>query len=687
MSGIAGIIYLNQQDLSTTQLLKMKHKLIHRGIDGINLYLHKNIGLLHLMLHVTPESIGEQQPFTSKAQNTITADARIDNRNELIEELSLKPTYSEYITDSEIILAAYEYWQDDCLYHLIGDFAFAIWDEKKQQLFCGRDHMGVRPFYYYHKEGEVFAFASEIKALLALDFVPHDINYDKVAKYLSWLSDNVSYTEETFYENIVTIQPAFTLKVDKHGIKKRFCWDFNLSRFNYLTTKQDFIEAFKKLFVEAVKRRVNSAYKIASHLSGGLDSSSIVCVAGTLMSETLITLHDVTGFDSTDETFFAKTVIKNRNLKHFWVKPIETFWTALKKINVIFDRPEHFNIASQRQLAQAEIISTEKCRILLSGHDGDTVLSYGTKILTKHLREKKWNKFNKKLEMYVKNADFSYNIPTWNQLSFSAQKKIIGVAFVERLIIEYLKNYDFKSFLILINNVKSFCGITYSDFLESIGKKALNKIWNREKLNKSIILGGKLIGKQNIASQNKLLLSGLTPQQEAHFYNIYSSGIIDINEQFNHIGAYYSFEPRYPFLDKHLIELCLTIPPEYNFGEGKLRDILRESMKDYLPEEVYQRTTKIDLSDYVYQVFTKKIDFLKYCQHSIGCSDWINFKNVKNTYLRMINEDNLEKKYHLMWKICRIPYLITWLSQIKQNNDEQKETVPKTTAHSVRKSE
>ena len=68
-------------------------------------------------------------------------------------------------------------------------------------------------------------------------------------------------------------------------------------------------------------------------------------------------------------------------------------------------------------------------------------------------------------------------------------------------------------------------------------------------------------------------------------------------------------------------------------------------MKDYLPEEVYQRTTKGDLSDYVYQVFTKKIDFLKYCQHSIGYSDWINFKNVKNTYLHIINEDNLEKKY------------------------------------------
>ena len=124
------------------------------------------IGLGHRMLWTTPGSLNEKLPLSNASGDLIiTADARIDNRDELIEALDLNGRLRQTITDSELILAAFERWGEGCPERLLGDFSFAIWDRQKNRLFCARDHMGVKPFYYY-LSNKVIVFASEIKALL-----------------------------------------------------------------------------------------------------------------------------------------------------------------------------------------------------------------------------------------------------------------------------------------------------------------------------------------------------------------------------------------------------------------------------------------------------------------------------------------------------------------------------------------
>ena len=176
MSGIAGIYYLDGRPVEGMDVQRMIDSIAHRGPDGCGVWTDGSVGLGHRMLWTTPESLHEKLPLTNKSGDlTITADARIDNRDELISALNFNGRPRETITDSEIILAAYEKWGEKCPEELLGDFSFAIWDKRKQIVFCGRDHFGVKPF-YYHLSEKIFTYASEIKAMLCLQHVPRRLN-------------------------------------------------------------------------------------------------------------------------------------------------------------------------------------------------------------------------------------------------------------------------------------------------------------------------------------------------------------------------------------------------------------------------------------------------------------------------------------------------------------------------------
>jgi asparagine synthase (glutamine-hydrolysing) len=156
MSAICGICYPKGKAVSLARLEKMMHSMRHRGPDRCNAFVQGNIGLGQAMLCSTPESLNENQPYTD-GHLTIVADARIDNRDQLLRTLEL----SHDTPDSKIILSAYRCWEEHCPEELLGDYAFAIWDENKGRLFCARDHMGVRPLYYYRSLDhgqETFAF-------------------------------------------------------------------------------------------------------------------------------------------------------------------------------------------------------------------------------------------------------------------------------------------------------------------------------------------------------------------------------------------------------------------------------------------------------------------------------------------------------------------------------------------------
>src|SRR5262245_10430097 len=184
MSAIVGIYFMDGRAADHNTINQMLERVKHRGPDRAGVWCESSVGLGHRMLLTTSESLHEKAPLVSKSGDiALTADARIDNRDELINALGLGQSPSREMSDSELIVAAYERWGERCPERLLGDFAFAIFDKRRRSLFCARDHFGVKPFYYYYS-GRAFVFASEIKAIFSLREVPQQVNEPRIADYL-----------------------------------------------------------------------------------------------------------------------------------------------------------------------------------------------------------------------------------------------------------------------------------------------------------------------------------------------------------------------------------------------------------------------------------------------------------------------------------------------------------------------
>ena len=380
MSGIVGIYYTEGRPVTREQLGSMLDAIAHRGSDGADLWHRGNIGLGHRLLWTTPESLLESLPWCDRTTDmTITADARIDNRDELISLLDLKHLPAEKITDSKLILEAYHKWGVDCPHKLLGDFAFAIWDGKQQQLFCARDPMGIKPFYYYYTHN-LFAFASEIKALFCLNEVKRELNELRIAYQLAgFLEDR----EITFYQDIYRLKAAHSLTIDKQKKQYRRYWAFDIDRRVKLSSDREYAEAFKELFTESVRCRLRSAFPVGSTLSGGLDSSSITCTARNLLSETDQQLHTFSAIfpnlpqsdlRAIDERHYMNAVksaggIQARDIRADLLDPLLNWlWQEEEPILSpnIYIHEGMYNCAKQQGV-----------RVFLDGVDGDTTVSHG----------------------------------------------------------------------------------------------------------------------------------------------------------------------------------------------------------------------------------------------------------------------------------------------------------------------
>ena len=278
MSAIVGYVGLDGRLTVREEISRMAEALSHRGPDGRATWNEGIAGLGHCMLHTTPESLRERLPL-ARGNLVITADARIDNREELFSSLRLVRTKPELITDSELILSAYRAWGEDCAQRLLGDFAFAIWDSSKRQLFCARDHFGVKPLYYYHQSRQRFVFASEIKGILCLPDIPEQINDAKIADYILETFENNS---DTFYAHVNRLPPGSMMVISEDGVRQSTYWSLGPEREIRMKSDAEYAEAFRSIFFDAVNCRLRSAFPLGTMLSGGLDSSSIACVAHEL---------------------------------------------------------------------------------------------------------------------------------------------------------------------------------------------------------------------------------------------------------------------------------------------------------------------------------------------------------------------------------------------------------------------
>lgn len=566
MSAISGIYYREDRPVNRADLVRMVGLLTHRGIDGSGVWHAGSVGLGHRMLWTTPESLHEHMPLANQPGDLVlTADARIDNRDELIATLGLKTYPSEAIGDGALILAAYERWGERCPEKLLGDFAFAIWDGRKQVLFCARDPLGVKPFYYYHSD-RVVAFASEIKALFCLAAVPHQLNEQAVAYYLTRVFED---RELTFYQNIWRLPAAHSLTIDRQAIHRRCYFALDPTREVRLGSDQEYAEAFRDLFSAAVHCRLRSAFPVGATLSGGLDSSAIVCTArNVLAGRTDQSLHsfsaifpDMPAKDlrKLDERRYVAAVVETGGVDAHYVHA-DTLSPLIDLDRVLWHQDEAINAPNlYMHWGLYSAAHQQGVRVFLDGLDGDTTVSHGWTYLAELLWRGRWRTLATEVTAVARRYP-----------AYSPQR--IGWEFGLRPLIP--------------PQVLQFGAMMRGRTQPVWGADtAINPVFARR------------IGLETrVRDLQQHAMRTTHTARDAHWQGLTAPLIPYTLELADKAAAAFALETRYPFFDRRLVEFCLALPPEQKLHQGWTRTVMRRALDGILPPEVQWRTTKANLS-------------------------------------------------------------------------------------------
>jgi asparagine synthase (glutamine-hydrolysing) len=299
MSAIFGLIHLDDQPVVQSDLERTSAALAHHGADG-GAWTRGPVGLGMRLRQCTPEDQFERQPLVrADGALILVSDARIDNRDELIPQLPVTNyPFPSQITDSELILCAYEKWGEACVNHLVGVFAFAIWEARSQRLFLARSPIEA-PMLCYYAAPRVFAFASMPSGLFALPFVPRALDEERLADLLVQTGSEPRFT---FYRDIFRLPIGHALTIGRDGMNLRRYWQPDLKREIRLPRDEDYLAAFDDLLERVVRDQLRSQTPVGVMMSGGLDSSTVAATAARLLAprgERLAAFTEVprSGFD------------------------------------------------------------------------------------------------------------------------------------------------------------------------------------------------------------------------------------------------------------------------------------------------------------------------------------------------------------------------------------------------------
>jgi asparagine synthase (glutamine-hydrolysing) len=558
MSGIAGIYNLDGRPVDSAVLSGMARAMAHRGPDGAGQYADGPVGLCQRMLHTTPESIRETQPLLDETRALcLVFDGRIDNREELRTALEGKGATLRDDTDAELVLRAYDYWGEECPKKLLGDFAFAVWDRRKRNLFCARDPLGMKPF-YYHCDGRTFLFASEMQPLFEEPALHRKPNLILIGLFLCGRFDE---REETLYQGVYRLLPAHTLTIRQGSLRSAQYWDVNPQHTIRYRTDAEYAEHFLSLFQEAVRCRLRSHGPVAALLSGGLDSSSIVCTAQKLYNDRLAP-H--TGFETfsnvfdelpCDERSYIEEVRRQWDIKTNFFPyerdpscvrlnqtaryPDVLFETTLFMLAPLFDMMRHRGV-----------------KVVLDGIGGDELLAAGFGHLTDLLRQGHLRELGGQVRCDARNYRIS---PASLSMKYCLKPSVPRP--LKAAIKGLIRPFRRTSF-----------SLVPPEFLKRTGLE------------------------QRLRSTPCLTRFGTCSQQEIYNGLYFGWNPIVSAEKSSLYTARFSLETRRPFFDRRLVDFLLAIPGRQRWRGDQPKLVLREAMDGILPEAIRRRKTKAEFS-------------------------------------------------------------------------------------------
>jgi asparagine synthase (glutamine-hydrolysing) len=560
MSAVCAIVRLDGRVADQAELAPTLVRLEARGPDATRSAAAGPAALGCALLATTPEALAEQLPLEHGGSGCIiTADARLDNRPELMAALEMNDP-QRIVGDGELILRAYLKWGLDCPQHLLGDFAFALWDPRHRRLLCVRDQLGMRQLLYHHQPDSLFACATEAEALLAHPDVPERINEGRIADFLE---DLEAYDlASTFYRDILRLPPAHAMVVGADGgLRMWRYWEPEPPTRLTLDSDAAYAEAFLAVFSEAVGARLRApAGKLGSMLSGGMDSGSVTAVAAGLLKQAgAPPLATFSATCSAPDCVETRTIRLAQTMHHIAPSDVafedfDAFAEDLLRLSQGSGEPFDGHMVMLRAI----YLAAHKAgfTVMLDGACGDTTLM----------------------------AD--------DMVAWRLRRGDLAGAWREAVGLRRFWGPDYPPMQSFIDGARH---VIVPDWLRMLRRSITAGIRGR-KQNKASLVAAALAARVDMPARRAahahhvaMTINGRCEDRRALVTHPYA---VVGRERYDRVAGPLAIEPRDPFLDRRVLDFCLSLPPDQIESDGWPKMILRRSMAGLLPDQVRWRTGK-----------------------------------------------------------------------------------------------
>ena len=582
MGAVFGVLARDRIAVEPARVAALEQALAHRGSDVFGTWNDKDAWLGMRLFHTTPESLLETPPEPAGGRRLVIAgDCRIDNRDELYRLFGDRVSIP--CADSTLVLAAYERWGGDCVNHLIGDFAFAIFDPGKDELFCARDHFGAKPICYTQQEGW-FAFASEAKALVAAGLAPDDVDEARIADFLLM---QVEDKERTFHRHVKRLPPAHVMVVRRDGVEMRRYWKPVADGSGAHLGDGEAAARFRQLFEQAVECRLRSVHPVGSFLSGGLDSSAVTVVANRLLASTALPLHTFSAVfpdvPRSDESQWMALVerqaeaegrpLRRHLLRADRIGPLEVVDEITDCLGAPSSAANLYQPWHMLRMAREAGV-----RVMLGGHDGDTVVSHGFAALTELAIDGHWDDADRQL------AEIATLLGNYEGVRKSLVRTYL------RTVPGHLwhAGYHLRALRAIGEVFRRYGGSRKTMLLELLGRGTSSA---HRGLASASFAATKIFRLRKARPGMRMGASAA----EDHVRGIDSGLMASAFEDIECVSSAFGIESRHPFFDKRLVEFCLSLPVRQKIRDGWTRVVQREAMRGVLPEDLRMRADKSNL--------------------------------------------------------------------------------------------
>jgi len=543
----------------------MTDAIAYRGPGGRGQWVNGPAAISHLMLHTTTESLEERQPLANDdASAVLVMDGWLANPDELRAELLALGARLRDRTDAELVLRAFEAWGDECPRHIDGEYALVVWDARRREAFCAKDHAGMRPL-HYHWDGKRLLVASDLAGVLAAADFEQQPNLGMLAEHLAnrWYSQ-----DETVWEGVMRLLPAHSMRIGTSGPRLQRHWMPPLEASIRYGRDEDYEYHYRELLTDCVRRASRSHLPLACEVSGGLDSSGVIAVAHLLQREGKLLAPQLTGYTynfgegcdpKVDELEYGRAVGEHLGAPIREITPFlpDYEWFARRGRNDR-DVAQYPNAAMATAIGHAVV--AEGSRVVLNGEGGDEFLYGNSFYYHEHLAELDWRGFAQCVR-----EDLS----------------ALGVRETVRRIYR--------------------CGIGP---LMPLPVRRMRRRLNRRRLSDEYGLDFRWLSPElrehlawrREAAEQKPVDTIRSPARRGLYQTLNDGFLGYARDYISRNAAHVGYEVRSPMYDRRFIEFAFSIPARQRMRGGRHKHVHAAALRGVLPDKVLLRQTDVEFN-------------------------------------------------------------------------------------------